>query len=77
MSRADKRKIEELSKQCRKQMDQIGAYQISHLRSKNREEELSKELQDEKEKYACLLERYISMMEHIAGVKEETGDEQR
>ena len=70
MSRADKREIEELREERNMLRNNINAYQAALLRSDSRAEELSKAVQVEKERYARLLERHISMMENIVGVKE-------
>lgn len=85
MSKADKRKIEELRGELRDVWDNITFWQkkaisrveeIDKLREElaKIQEELAKiqeELRQQKEKYALLLERYISMMERTVGIDEQ------
>lgn len=70
--RKDKKKIEKLEEAL-----SDAAYGVSCLKVKNRDNEdtikqLRSELADKDEKYAELLERYISMMEKAANLNEQT-----
>lgn len=71
MSKADKRKIEELQAQVRREKKTVSAWQSSYLGQNNTIEALQEKLQQEKEKYAQLLEKYISMMERTARIDEQ------
>lgn len=59
-------RIEELLHENRSLRDRYGALQCERLLSINEVTEAKEELQKQKEKYARLLERYISMMEKVA-----------
>ena len=70
MSRADKRKIEELQADLRDAWDTISFGQQREIRRAKEIDKLQEELHQQKEKYALLLERYISMMERTVGIDE-------
>ena len=77
MSKADKIKIEKLERENRGLMDRIGESNVARLQAERRAGELIEKLQQEKEKYAYLLERYISLMERVGmlnGRKETEAD---
>ncbi len=65
MSKADKIKIEKLEMENLRIMGRIAESTAARLQAERREGELIEKLQQEKEKYACLLERYISLMEKV------------
>lgn len=71
MSRADKRKIEELQSELRVAWDTISCDQQREIRQAKEIDKLQEELRQHKEKYALLLERYISMMERTVGIDEQ------
>lgn len=70
MSRADKRKIEELQEEVRRQQGIVSGWQASYFGLEETTKKLRGEVQQEKEKYARLLERYISMMERTGRINE-------
>ena len=71
MSKADKRKIEELQSELRDAWDTISFGQQREIRRVEEIDKLQEELRQQKEKYALLLERYISMMERTVGIDEQ------
>lgn len=71
MSKADKRKIEELRGELRDAWDTITFWQQGEIRRVEEIDKLQEELHQQKEKYALLLERYISMMERTVGIDEQ------
>lgn len=71
MSKADKRKIEELRGELRVAWDTISCDQQREIRQAEEINKLQEELHQQKEKYALLLERYISMMERTVGTNEQ------
>lgn len=72
MSKADKRrKIEELQSELRVAWDTISCDQQMEIRREKEIDKLQEELRQQKEKYALLLERYISMMERTVGIDEQ------
>lgn len=65
MSKADKKRIEELWKELRIEQERVSSWQSNYFGIKETVDKLRKELQQEKENYASLLERYISLMERL------------
>jgi hypothetical protein len=71
MSKADKRKIEELQDEVRRERDKVSSWQTNYFGLKKTVDELRIELLQERENYAQLLERYISMMERTVRLNEQ------
>ena len=67
-------RIAELERENRDSMDKIGGLYKADYAKTVRVKELKEEILAEKEKYAALLERHISMMEKMAGFKVEGGE---
>jgi hypothetical protein len=65
MSKADKKRIEELLKELRIERERVSSWQSNYFGIEKTVDELREEVQQEKENYASLLERYISMMERL------------
>lgn len=65
MSRADKKKIEELQQEVRGLSDRACRWQAAFVESERTVKNLEAELQQEKERYARLLERHIETMEKV------------
>jgi hypothetical protein len=74
MSRADKREIEKLQEEVRGSLDSVGGWQKTCLKLEQEAKALQKELHQQKEKYALLLERYIAMMERTVKLDEQRSD---
>lgn len=74
MSKADKRKIEELQEEVRRSLDSVGRWQNTCLNLEQEAKRLRGELHQQKEKYALLLERYISMMERAVKLDDQRED---
>ena len=74
MSRADKREIEKLQEEVRRSLNDIGRWQTACLNLEQEAKALQKELHQQKEKYALLLERYIAMMERTVKLNEQRSD---
>jgi hypothetical protein len=74
MSKADKRKIEELREEVRRQQGIVSGWQTSYFGLEETTKKLRGEVQQEKEKYARLLERYIVTMERTVGLNEQRED---
>jgi chromosome segregation ATPase len=71
MSKADKRKIEELRGELRDAWDTITFGQQKEIGLTKEIDKLQEELHQQKEKYALLFERYISMMERTVRLNEQ------
>lgn len=69
-----KARIAKLERENRDLMDKIDVQLKAECDRIARIRELRSEVQAEKEKYAALLERHISMMEKMAGFKVEGGE---
>lgn len=67
-------RIEELEKKSRDAMDKTAYLYKDNYEKTVRVKELKEEILAEKEKYAALLERHISMMERMTGLKAEEGE---
>jgi coenzyme F420-reducing hydrogenase delta subunit len=65
MSKADKKRIEELLKELRIERERVSSWQSNYFGIEKTVDELREEVQQEKENYASLLERYISLMERL------------
>lgn len=74
MSKADKRKIEELQEEVRRSLNSVGRWQTTCLNLEQEAKALREELHQQKEKYALLLERYIAMMERTVKLDEQRED---
>ncbi len=65
MSKADKIKIKKLESDNRELNKWVSDLTVSKVQAQKIEDELIEKLQQEKEKYARLLEKYISLMERL------------
>lgn len=65
MSKADKKRIEELWEKLRIEQERVSSWQNNYFGIEKTVDKLREELQQEKENYASLLERYISLMERL------------